>query len=244
MNEPGHNNPPDMTATAGETTTDLSGWMAETPVIETEDQAREAKVFLDRGNLCVKDLEDERDGKVRPLNEQVKTINTYYRGPRERLERVIDELTSRMRSFLLGEERKRIAAAQEAARIAEQAEQAARDAENREREVIAEANSGVIGHDIATVTADADQAFAGYKKASHQAALAEREAKVRIGGGFTRSHSLRNKEIIIIDDHVAAITEIGLGNEIVDEAIMRAARAFKKVFGHYPAGIRSGIERG
>lgn len=244
MGEIGHNQPPDMTATAGEVASDLSGWMAENPTISTEDQAREAKVFIDRGALAVKDLEDERTGKVRPLNEQVKVINDHYRAPRELLERVVDELKSRMDRFLLEEERKRIAAAEEARRIAEAAERVARDAERVESERLAAASeSGELDINVQQTIKEADRAFAAYEKAVHQAQIAERETKVRIGGGFTRALSLRSKETIIVYDPIAAIKDIGLGNETIIEAITKAARAYKKVMNVYPSGIRIETER-
>ena len=222
---------------------DISAWMSETPVISNEDQAREAKLFVDRGKLAIADCEDERAGKVKPLNEQVKKINDYYRGPRELLERVVDELTSRVTTFLLGEEKKRIAAAEEAARIAQQAEQAARDAENKEREAFAEADAGTLGLDIAAVTAEADKTFADYLKKERQAALAERETKVKIGGGFRRALSLRDKETPVVTDPIAAYKEIGLTNDIILEAIIKASKAYKKVFGKYPTGVGVYTER-
>jgi hypothetical protein len=239
----GDNNPPDMTATASETTADISAWMAEHPVITTEADARAAKVFIDRGVLCGRDLEDERSNQVRPLNEKVKTINDHYRGPRELLDKVLGVLRSRMGSYLAEEERRRFEVAEQARRVAEEAERLARDAEAREKSQIENAVCGELGVDIATATADADARFAEYQKADRQAALAERETKVRIGGGFNRSISLKTKETMVVVDYVAAIADIGIGNEIIDEAIIKAARAYKKVFGKYPAGIRIETER-
>lgn len=242
MNEIGHNQPPDMAATAGETTQDLSGWMAENPVIQTEEQARAAKVFIDRGNNCVKDLEDERTGKVRPLNEQVSKINDYYRAPRELLERVVDELKSRMDKFLLAEETKRVAAAQEAARLVEQAERVAREAERLEREAIEAASAGELGQDIATRTAEADEAYNAYQKAQRASALAEKETKVRIGGGFTRALSLRTKEKLYITDLVAAVTAMQ-DSDRIREVVVKAAASYKKVYGKLPPGVEAHVER-
>lgn len=75
MHEIGHNLPPGMIDTAGEVTASLGKWLEDHPVIEGEDDAREAKVLVDRTKLCVKDLEAEREGKVKPLNLQVAKIN-------------------------------------------------------------------------------------------------------------------------------------------------------------------------
>lgn len=238
----GDNNPPDMTITAGEVSNDLSGWMADHPVIQNGDEAREAKTYIDRGALCVKDLEDERKGKTAPLNEQVEVINNHYRAPRELLKGVVDELKRRIDSFLLLEERERIIAAEEAARAAESAAQAAREAERKEREAIEEANAGVVGLDIATVTADADKAFADYQKAERQAQRAERETHVKIGGGFTRALSLRTKEELVVYDHILALEEMGT-NEEIDAAIIKKARAYRKLHDKLPNGVSAKIER-
>jgi len=242
MNEVGHNNPPDMTETAISTSGDLSAWMAFNPVIETEDQAREAKVFIDRAYLCVKDLEDERKGINKPFEEKIKGNNHHYRAPRELLEGVAHELKSRFDAFLLREESKRQAAAAEAARLAEEAERVAREAERKEREAADEAASGVIGHDISAVTADANQAFADYQKASRNAAIAERETKVKIGGGFRRALSLREKEILYVYNAEAAIATLGPTDDIV-AAILKSARAYRKLNGKLPAGVSADIER-
>lgn len=238
MGDIGHNRPPDMTVTVREIATDLSNWMKDHPVIQGEDEAREAKVLIDRSSLGLKDMNDERDGRVRPLNEQVKEINGYYRGPRELLERVADELKGRIDRYLQEEERKRTEAAEKARQDAERAEQAARDAERFEGEQIAAAEYGTLDVDVGGAIEAADRAFAAYKKAEHQAQIAERDTNVRIGGGFRRALSLKSRTIIIVDDPIAAIKEIGLGNEEITEAITKAARAYKKIMGRYPAGIR------
>lgn len=233
----GHNQPPDMTITVGEVAKDLSDWMAEHPVIATEEEAREAKVLIDRANLGIKDLEDERTAKVRPLNEKVKEINDYYRGPREVLARILEIIRPRLGGYLAKEETKRIAIAEEAARRAEESEEAARQAERKELEIIEAANQGELGLNIADATREADQAFKDYQKADRQAALAEKETKVRIGGGFTRALSLRTRESVIVNDPIAAIQDIGLRNEIILDAIVTASRAYKKLNGKYPDGV-------
>jgi hypothetical protein len=243
MAEAGHNLPPDMTITAGEVSSDLSGWMSENPVIETEDQARKAKVFIDRGKLAIEDLEAERTGKVKPLNDQVAEINDHYRGPRELLRGVLDELGHRITTFILKEEKARFAIAEAARLKAEDAERAAREAEERERGAYLEASHGVLGVDIGNVTAEADQRFREFERASHQAALAERETHVRVGGGFRRSLSLKTKTSIVVSDPIAAFTEIGLNNEGINDAICTAAKAYKRLSGRWPEGIKIATER-
>lgn len=243
MNELHHNQPPDMAATAGEVVRGLSDWMAENPMIETEDQARQAKEWNDRAYLCVKDMEDERTEKVRPLNEQVKKINSHYKAPRELLETVTSELKTRLHLFILREEAKRIAAAEEARRVARQMEEDARAMERREREAYADVDAGILGVDVADATANANQAFAGFEKAQRQAQLAERETKVKIGGGFRRSLSLRETEVIYIENPLLVVAQTGWTDGIKTE-LLKAARAYKKLHGKYPDGITVTLERG
>jgi hypothetical protein len=239
----GGNNPPDMAITVGEVTKDLSDYMAENPVVETDEQARESKLFIDRATLAIADLEAERKGINRPFEEKVKANNDHYRGPRSLLEGVLSELKSRFDTFLRGEEDKRRRVAVEAQRIADEAERIARSAEDREKRQIENSLSGELGVDIAGAITEADQRFAEFTKAAHQAAIAERETKVRIGGGFRRALSLRDKDTIVVEDPIEAIKDIGLTNEIILEAIRKSARAYKKVFGRFPKGITVYTER-
>lgn len=239
----GHNNPPDMTVTADETTKDLSAWMAEHPAIQTEEEAREAKVFIDRGKLCLKDLDDERDGKVRPLNEKVKEINGHYRPHKDSLSTVLDLLGERLSSFLKEEKRKREEAAREAARIAEEAERKAREAERVEQDAIGSASSGELGIDIAAHVAEANNAFREYEKAIHQAAIAEKETHVKISGGFSRAIGLKKKESLRVIDPYKAIRTVGL-TEDIKEAIIKSARAYRKLNGELPPGVKSEINEG
>lgn len=244
MRDIGHNNPPDMTETAASTAKDLSAWMAENPVVETEESAREAKVFIDRGGLCIRDLEDERDKKVRPLNEQVKEINTYYRGPRETLQRVLSDLERRLSSFLQAEKRKREAAAAEAWRVAQEAEQRARELEAAERAALESINHGELGVDIASHIVQTDAAIKDANFAARKAALAERETKVKIGGGFHRAIGLRETEVLIVDNPAKALKAIGMTDDIRD-AILKGARLYRRLHnGKVPDGIKVEIKTG
>ena len=238
----GHNQPPDMTQTASDTMQAISDWMKDHPAIEGEKEAKEAKVLIDRGRLCIKDLEDERDGKVRPLNTQVKEINNYYKGPRETLQRVLNEVEARITSFLHIEEEKRARAAEEARLAAEAAEAAARDAHRIEQERIDDARSGEVGVDVAALSRDADRAFDEYQRAERTAALLERNTKAKIAGGFSRAVSLKTVEVLTVTDPFAVLGDIGLTDDIRD-AMLKSARAYRKVFGELPNGIKVETER-
>lgn len=235
MNEIGHNQPPSMVDTAGETTRGLSDWLAEHPSI-TEESAREAKTWIDRSVLGLQDLDAERTGLVRPLNDQVKEINGRYRAPRELLEAVTNELRSRLDKFILAEEAKRRALAAEAARLAQLAEAAARAAELAEQDALAEADSGVLGVDTAGAIDGANQAFSDYERAVRQAQLAKREEKVKIGGGFRRATAARDTEVLTIEDAPTLLMVLGV-TEDIEAAFLKSARAYKRYHGKYPKGI-------
>lgn len=236
------NNPPDMAQLSDEVAQSISEWLKENPVVETEEQAREAKKQLDRAKLCVKDMEDERVKKVNPLNEEVKKINDYYRKPRDIIQKIGQEISSRLTIFVKKEQEKRELEAMEAARLAAEAEEKARAAEQAEKEALASASQGELGIDVKQVTEQADQAFDEFKKANRQATLAERNANVKIGGGFTRAIGLRKQTVLEIVDYVAIIKATGLTKHI-EEGILKAARGYHTLYGEYPPGIKSHEER-
>lgn len=235
MTEIGHNRPPDMTETLGQVTDDIGTWLSENPVIQDDKQAKEAKVLLDRGKLGIQDAEAERDSKVRPLNEQVKAVNEYYKRPKEILQKILVEVGNRLSTFIRAEEAKRIAAAEQARREAEAAKAAALQAEQVEQEMLANSAAGELGGNVATATKDADEAFRTHAKATHQAAIKEREIPVKIKG-LTRASGLVTKETAVVHDGILAIQTMGMDDDI-SEAILRSARAYKRLHNRWPAGI-------
>ena len=250
MSAVGGNNPPDMTITAGEVANDLSAWMAEHPIVANEAEAREAKVFIDRAKLGLKDLDDERTSKVRPLNEEVKKINDYYKGPKAILESCLGALEAKVRGFLAETEWKRVEAAREAARIAEEAERVARSADAAAQDAVGSVDSGELGVDVKAAVVEAQRTYDEYGKAARAAALAERETKVKIGGGFTRALGLREKETLQVTDWYSAIVSMygedtGGPNisENLREAIIKDARGYRKLYDKLPDGISSQKER-
>lgn len=243
MADIGHNQPPGQIEFSAETVKALNEWMNEHPTIDNEDMAREAKLLTDRSSACMKDLDDERQSLTKPLNERITKINDQYREPKNLLARVHVELQARINAFLLREEQRRKAIAEEAQRRAEEAERVARLAEEAERNAKAEAEQGVCDVDIAGATGAADEAFSAYKTAAQEARRAERDAHVKVGGGFRRATSLRTKNTFVLVDINAAIQELG-GNEQVQAAILVAARAYYRFHNRLPAGIQIESERG
>lgn len=238
---PGHNQP-SMIEHATETTSALSEWMAEHPVVQTEDEAREGKLLVDRAKDAVHEMETERGGLVGPLNERVKTINDRYRRPKGDLEHILRVLVMRLDAYVQAEEKKRHEEAEAKRKLLADAELVARRAEEAEQEAEKAASVGELGVDIAKTTQNADAAFALYKKAKRESNLAERNATVRIGGGFRRALSLRNQEILEVTDWSEAISFMGLTDRIRD-AILTEARAFRKEFEELPPGITAKYDR-
>lgn len=237
----GHNNPPSMIDAAKEAAAAVALWLVDHPVIESEEKAREAKVHIDRLKLNTKDLEDERKVAIEPLNIKIKATNDLYRPSKDAITNVLQEISRRVTDFIAKEEARRIKAAEEARQKAAEAERIAREAEQREHDAASEADSGVLV-DVAAVKQSADEAFSSYQRAERQAAIADRDTKVRIGGGFSRAVSLREKETLSVLDACAAINAIGM-TEDIEAAIVRAARTYRRLHGELPPGIESRKER-
>lgn len=243
MSDIGHNNPPTAVDTVLDTARDLNAWLQEHPVIEAEDVAREAKPMIDRAKLTLKDMEDERTNKVKPLNEQIAGINDSYRKPRTMLQAVLDELTRRVSDFLMAEQYRRERLAAEAARKLAEAEAKAREAERIEKEKIESAKVGELGVDVLAATQEADDKFEEFALAQRQAARAEKDAHVKLGGGFSRAISLRDKETLTVTNLAAAVKALG-ATEKITQAVISDARAFRKLKGKLPPGVESNVEKG
>lgn len=245
----GDNNPPGPIDHAQTVIDDINAWLGDHPVVETEDQAREAKPYLDRAKNALDEIESERDGKVRPLNETVDAINVKYKALHNtekkkpgQFDKIVNELKARVAAFLAAEEARREREAEEARRNQEEAERIAREAERREHEALQNAAAGELDIDVAEVTQAADTAFKEYELQSRFAARAERDTKVKIGGGFENAVSLRSVETLHLDSYGLALKAIGPNDKIRD-AILSAARDYRKLHGALPAGVRATTER-
>jgi hypothetical protein len=245
----GGNNPPGSIEMSESIMQVLSDWMKDHPVIQTEDEARAAKPLIDRAKAAMDEIETERDGKVRPLNDKVTEINAEYKAVHNTdskkpgtFNKVFNELKLRVADYLRREEQKRLIAAAEARRIQEEAEQQAREAEERERQALHGASLGEIDVDVAAVTKEADAAFEAFERQSRFADRAEKDTKVKIGGGFASAVSLRTAETLQVDDALKAIVVIGATDRI-REAILTEARAYRKANGRLPDGVSATTER-
>lgn len=236
----GHNS--NNFAIGADTVAEASKWLANNPVIETEDDAREAAKYEKRLKASFDELEAERDGKVRPLNDQVKAINEEYKSAQKPITEARNAVKNRLTAYALEEEQKRLAEAQRLAALAAEAERIAREAEEREREAKDNAAQGEVGVDVVAATTEADQAYSRFKRADHAAAIAAKDSTVRIGTGWGRAASLRTKETLVLNDPVKAIFAIGVTDGI-REAILTAARAYRKEHGSLPEGVEAQIDR-
>lgn len=243
----GGNIPPTSIDTAWATFRDISTFLSGMPVVQSDDDARAAKLFFDRAKISLDAMETDRTDQVKPLNETVKSINGSFKEAREPLEKVRDQIAARLRTFTLAEEARRAAIAAEAARVAEAARHVALAAEAVEQEAIANAALGEFT-DAGDAIAEANDAFREAQVLERAANLAQRDTKVKIGGGFGRSFTLKTKETLSVSDAgkalAAIVAKAGALPVKIEEALLSAARAHRTTFGELPAGIAVTHERG
>jgi len=237
-----HNNPPSAIDDARMAYDSLNGYLSATPVVADEATAREAKLFLDRTKASLADLDAAREAEVKPLHDAWKAGIAKYKPAADALDRLLTDLKYRLAEYARAEERKRMAEAEVARQKAVELERIAREAEQAEIEARDNASHGEIGVDIGAATAHADQTFAGLQRAQREAARAERDSAVRIGGGYGRVTTLRTKKTLVLDDPAKALKSVGINDKISD-AILSAARAYQKLKGKLPAGVSEIEER-
>lgn len=238
----GGNNPPSAIDDARTAYKALADYLAQTPVIEAEETAREAKLFSDRTKNTLKDLEAARKAKADPLYAEWTEVNATFKPAKDALDKLLKELNERLTVFARAEETKRQKIAEEKRRAAEEAEHIARAAEEAEREAKDNAAYGEIGVDVGAAIESADAAFADMQLAMREKARAERDEKVRIGGGFDRALSMRTVKTLVLDDAFAALRDLGLTDKVKD-AILSGARDYRKVMGALPKGVSEIEER-
>lgn len=238
----GHNNPPGPIEIGQVTLADASLWLAENPVIETEETAREAAVMERRVKASFDEIEAERVKAVKPLNDQVKSINDAHKAAQKPLETARNTLKQRVLAYMQAEEAKRRAEAARIAAEAAEAERIAREAEAAEREAKENAAQGVVGEDVVSATIHADQAFSRFERLDRLHSIAAKDAKVRIGTGHGRALSLRTVEVLSVDDAFKALKAMGLTANL-REAFLTEARAYRKTTWNLPEGISATFEQ-
>jgi hypothetical protein len=250
----GHNNPPGAIELAKPIVAELGKLLERFPVITNEEESREAKAIQDRVVLALHGVERERDGKVRPHNEEVAAINAEYHKWHNTNDKkpglwntLVRELRIRLTKYARAEEDKRQAAAKAAREALEKAEREAREAEEAAWQAKEEAEAGVCDVDIASAIEAAQTTSARATKARGIFARAERDTKVRIVGGIGKAISLHDDETLIVTDWKAAISQMidddGDLPKDITEAILKAARAYRKAFRELPNGITATFDR-
>lgn len=232
----GHNNPPSAIDMAREGIKPLAKFLADTPVIQDHDAAKEAKLFLDRVKATIGDLEAAKEAEAKPHHTAWKAALDKFKPATEYVTKLQNELKARLGAYLKAEEAKRAAEVEAARKAAAEAEAAAREAERIEHEAKQNAAVGEIGVDVADAIEQADAKFAEYQQASRFAAVAERDSRVRVGGGFGKVASLRTRDVWTLDDPAKALASIGCTDGIRD-AILTAARQYQKLIGQVPDGV-------
>lgn len=247
----GHNNPPEPTVfeRAEEAAVELSTFLNETPVIQTGEHCVAAKLLVTRLSGATSELEDERVELVTPLNEQVAAINAKYKAVHNTdkkrpgtLDKLLAELKARLTAYGAAEEARREREAELLKIAAAKAEADARAAEEAERAAKMEAAVGCLDTGVAEKIAEADAAFTTFKQTSRFAARAEKQTTFRIGDGEGRTLAMRTATTLVLDSYNLAIKSIG-PNDTIKEAILTAARAYRKQHGRLPDGVSEHTER-
>jgi len=224
----------------------METFMNDTPVIENGVQAAAAKTQIETARGALAEMEKERDGKVRPLNDQVDEINGRYSAVSKPFKRVVEEVKARLTAYAKKEEKRREAIAAEAKRIADEKLAAAVEAERLEQEAIANAAAGELDVDVAAKIERTDETIREAKVAIRQANVAERDTTFRAGGGTpgSRSMGMRTNTTLTLVDPIRAIVAMGGVSEKTREAILTDARTYKKLKGEYPSGVTAEESRG
>lgn len=232
----GHNRPPSYIDDVTGLADTINKWLADNPVIETEDSAKSAKELTDRYKAAIGDAKDELRKLLAPHQEAIDGIRGGYTEAFNNLKRVTDVLDGRVTAFLRAEKARREEEAKRAKEAAERAIAEAREAEKIEQAALAEAAQGVLDVDVQKVTRDADGKFDEAQRLSREALRAQNNIAVKIAGGFKRAIGLRRIEELIVVDAPSAVRDIG-PNENIKAAILTAARAHRRQYGKLPVGV-------
>jgi hypothetical protein len=238
----GHNHPPSQIELIDGVVEELSRFLSETPVIGSHEEAKRAAELIKRGRIAADELDDERDGNVRPLNERVKAINAAYKRASLPLDRLLVLLKSRLTDRARAEEARRQADVAAKLRAAQEAEIAALRAAEAERDAIENAALGEIGGPVVQAITDTAIAQEDAARAARALAIAEKDVPERIATGYGRAVAMRTVETLVIDNHISAVISMWPSDKIGD-AIRSAARDYRKAHGRLPKGISIHIER-
>lgn len=246
----GHNKPPrDALVAADQALKAAEALISKIPQAKSQEQADEIAAGIRAVQHAEDQLEADRDARVRPLNARVKAINDEYATPKSAFTIIIAKLKTITRMWLITLDEKRKA---EAEKLRKEAEEAQRRAEEAQAEAAREAERAEDGDvtegPLRPVEAarDAQQATLEARKAEARAAAVEKASVTAGGGGAGRAVGLRWKEVVSIktkQDAIKVVTNIGLEDPKLIEALIMAARRYEKKYKRWPVGISVEKER-
>lgn len=246
----GGNAPPGPIEAGMDTAVALSAWLAEHPVIETEDHAKDAKLLLDRAKSSAGEVEDARKKETKPLNDELDEINRRYKAIHNAdakkpgvLDLTTRELKARVTDWLARQEAIRLLALREAEKAAAELADKAAAAVAAKDEAIENARAGELGIDVTQEVVKAGGAILAAERAGRVVQRAERDAdNTKLAGGWRNSIGLKNKETLVLVSYGKAITAIGPHPKI-EAAVLSAAREYRSERGELPEGVTSEITR-
>lgn len=239
----GANNPPSPIDDSRPAYKLLAQFLKDTPIVETEADAIAANEKLTVGKTMVKSLTDAQSAEADPLYSQWKAARSKYQTAIDSMTKIVGEVSSRLRQYMLAEEARRQREADEKRRLAEEAERAAREAERLEAEARDNASVGEVGVDVAAAIEQADTAFDAFKKIEREAAIAEKDSTVRFKSRFAaKATTLRTAKTLVLTDAAKAFAVMGV-TEKIKEAILSSARDYRKEHNSLPDGITETEER-
>jgi hypothetical protein len=241
----GHNKPPAEAkiALAG-VVNGANEWLKNHPAVTTQAEAAAGATYVSQVKEALRMAEAERDGRVRPLNDEVKEINGEYAGPKADAKTVVEAANARLTAFARAEEAKRLAEVRRLEAEAEARRQAVIEAERKEAEARENAEMGEVGVDTLAATREADQAFKDYQRTERQTRVAAKDSRLRVDTGGARAASMREIETLTmgsLKELWPALNEDE--RQIVKDAAVTAARACRKRTGELPPGIIRNVER-
>jgi hypothetical protein len=237
----GHNQPPGQMVIAGDVHNELAAFLNDAPVVD-ETTAKKAAELIKRGRLCLQDLNDERTLRVKPLNDEVKSINAAYRTVVDPLDALVEQIKHRLTAYTKAEEARRAAEAEAARVVAAEAERAAQAALEAQQQAIENAGAGEFNTEVARALGDAWKARDDAARAARAAVLAEKDVTVRTSTGFGRSMGLRDVEVLTVENPVQAVLIMWPMDKLRD-ALLSCARDYRKTHGELPKGIGVTVDR-
>lgn len=249
----GGNNPPGPIDIGKLLAVELAAFLDGHPAIQKHEDASQAAALIERARKAAAEIEEERETKVRPLNERVKAINAKYKAVHNEdtkkpgsLDKIVTLIKSRQGAFLQAEEARKAKEAEAARQEALAAQLALDEAAEREREALDNSAAGEFNTGLGEAIADKADAEAAAARAARQATIAERDVPARIATAFGRTQVLRTHEVPAVASPVSALMAMwsdDKARDTITPALISAARQWKAARGAWPNGITITIER-